>query len=141
MIIENNYMGYDYERHEYYLKKEAIVNLLPLEESEVDDMLPKVEKNLRRFSQRIYQYIYSRNTTANRQHVHFKVYMNLQGERQAIQDAMLEYVMGAVESGMDLNRYQDEQMSDMPYSAVEYLRNAKLFNLPRYLQPLKYGEY
>lgn len=141
MIVEDNYMGYDFYRHEYYLKKEAVVNLLPLEESEVDDMLPKVEKHLRRFSQRVYQYVYSRNTNANRQHIHFRIFKDLNGERQALLDAMLEYVMGAVQSGMDLNAYQDDQMSDVPHTAVSYLRNAALFNRPRYIGKLEYGEY
>ena len=141
MIVEDNYMGYDYYRHEYYLKKEAVVNLLTLEESEIDDMLPKVEKHLKRFSQRVYQYVYSQNTGANRQHIHFRIFKDLNGERQALLDAMLEYVMGAVQSGMDLNTYQDEQLNDMPNTAVAYLRNASLFNRPRYVDKLEYGEY
>ena len=141
MITEDNYMGYDYTRHEYFIKKEALVNLLPYEESEIDDMLPKVEKHLKRYSQRIYQLIYSKNTGVNRHHLHFRIFKNLHGERQAIQDAILEYVMGAVESGMDLNQYQDKQMNDVPHTAVGYLRNALLFNRPRYIETLTYGDY
>lgn len=141
MIIENTFMKYDYDRHEYYITKEAIVNELPYEESEIDDMLPKVEQHLKRFSRRMYQFLYFKNTAANRQHIHFRIYNNLNGERQALQDAILEYVMGAIESGMDLNQYQDEQMNDVPHTAVDYLRNASLLNRPRYIGTLTYGDY
>ena len=56
------------------------------------------------------------------------IYENLDNERQALYDAMLEYVMGALESGMDLNAYQQETKKEAPETVMDELRIGNLLN-------------
>lgn len=135
MIVEDKYMGYDYERHEYYLKEQAIIDLTPLEDAEIKRSFSKLSQTLKLFSQRIYAYIYSKNSSLNRTHVQFKIYKNSQGERQAILDAILQYILGAFHGDKDLNPYYDEK-NDVPPTVYDILKSVKLFNLPKFI-----GEY
>jgi hypothetical protein len=137
-ILENDYMKYDYDRHEYYITEELIANEIPYEDDEIKRRVDNLIKLLPRYSRRIYQHIYYSNQNSARQFIHYKIYKNEFFERQAIQDAIVEYVMGALESGMDLNLYEQETKSDMP-SSVEYtLRNAKLLRVGAVLVDFDY---
>lgn len=141
MITETKYIKYDYVRHEYYLTYAGVIEHTQYDDAEIKEMFVKPDQALKDMSRRVYQYIYSKNTAQNRKHIHFRIYNDISGERIAIQDAILEYFKGAMESGKDLNPYQDDEGNDMPSTAVDILRNAGLFNRGILKTETEYGDY
>lgn len=128
-ILENKYMEYDYDRHEYYITMDAITNEVPYSDDEIKRRVKNIERYLKRYSRRIYQHIYYSNKNSARQFLHYKIYRNEDFERQSIQDAIIEYVMGALEDGMDLNLYLDQTKNDLPNTVEIYLRNSRLLRV------------
>lgn len=129
MIIENEYMEYDYDRHEYYITMDAILKEVPYGDDEIKRRVKNIDRYLKRYSRRIYQHIYYSNKNSARQFLHYKIYLNQDFERQSIQDAIIEYVMGALEDGMDLNLYLDQTKNDLPNTVEIYLRNSRLLRV------------
>jgi hypothetical protein len=67
-------------------------------------------------------------------HIEFmrkRIYLNQHGERDAIINAILEMVKGAIESGMDLNIYTEKGGSIYPLTVMEYLNEANLIDSTR----------
>ena len=127
-IEETDYFKYDYNRHEYYITIDGVLNDLPYQDAELNARINNLAGWLKRFSRAVYRIIYKNNIQSQRQHIQFMIYENLDNERQALYDAMLEYVMGALESGMDLNAYQQETKKEAPETVMDELRIGNLLN-------------
>ena len=128
-IVENEYMKYDYDRHEYYITKQLLISEIPYSDDEIKKRIKNIDKYLKRYSRRIYQHIDYSNRRSVKQFIRYKIYLNQEFERQAIQDTIVEYVMGALESGMDLNLYIEDTKSDLPDTVEIILRNAGLLRV------------
>jgi hypothetical protein len=114
MITTDNYLDYDYDRHEYYLTTNGLIEYMLYDEADLAGVLGEnLEKICKFATRRIYREIYQ--TNYNRQMLQYKVYLNQENERQSILEASVEYLKGAYESGMDINAYTNGE-SDLPRS-------------------------
>ena len=125
MAIETNkYIEYDTDRHEYSVTAEYLVDTLPITQVELEKKLGDIKKQMPRFTQAVYRLIY--RTNVDKKSIQYKIYLNLENERQAILDAIIEYVLGAYWSGMDLNSYMNNTNKDMPDTVKEILDSHNL---------------
>lgn len=126
MITSDKYFKYDYDRHEYYLTIEGALDNVTYTEVELTQVLKTgdLSKTLKLASRRLYRGIYSKNY--NRQVMQYKIYLNVNNERESLLEAIVEYIKGAYESGMDLNTYMGEG-NDLPQSVYELIGQNLLY--------------
>lgn len=114
MIQTDEYFDYDYNRHEYYLKPEGLIKNTLYSQSDLIAILgADLDKVCKFASQRIYREAYQ--TNYNRQAIQYKIYINAEDERQTLYEAIIEYLKGALESGMDMRVYTTGE-NDLPRS-------------------------
>jgi hypothetical protein len=135
MITQNTIAKYDFTRHEYYITINAVTNLTEYSEDEFKRIFKSPEKSLISMSKAVYRLIWNAYIGLDKNiHIEFmrkRIYLNQHGERDAIINAILEMVKGAIESGMDLNIYTEKGGSIYPLTVMEYLNEANLIDSTR----------
>ena len=103
-LVENNYLKYDKNTHEYSITPEAVLNFLPYEDDELNKRVKNWKKYLLRWSNKIYsEVIYPTNQPDQREKLHYKIFLNIENEVNSIMDAMIEYVYEIMENEVDLD--------------------------------------
>lgn len=103
-LVENKYLKYDKNTHEYSITPEAVLNFLPYEDDELDKRVKNWKKYLPRWSSKIYSdVIYPTNEPDQRDKLHYKIFLNIENEVNAIMNAMIEYVFEIMENEVDLD--------------------------------------
>jgi len=121
MILKTN--------NEYYIEIDDVLNNSEITEEDLNDTFgEQVENWLKTLSSRTYRVLYSayKGWNIDQQVLELKYIINNNDDKKAIMmEAIIEYVRGAVYSGMDMNTYLGKQ----GHSAdVEYiLRNGGLW--------------
>jgi len=95
----------------------------------------KIQRSLEVISKSIYRLIYDYYKGLYKMdHITFmqnKIENNVNNEQTYLKQAMLEQVIGAIESGMDLNPYVNEPKKNYPFTVYEELRNGFLLDKSR----------
>jgi hypothetical protein len=123
----------DNELNEYYIEKKDILDNTMYSEYELGrifgDDLKKVFKLM---SQDIYTLIYNAYRgpymSDHIEYMQKKIEDNSNREQYQLKRAMIEYVKGAVESGMDLSEYLDQPKDKYPRTVIRELRVAMLID-------------
>lgn len=132
MLVQNVYMKYDMALEEYYITVNAITNYTAYNSEELGKIFKNLNKDLKKISHNVYRLIYSWYRGAepykHQQFMRSKIYDNTQGEVKALMLAMIEAVIGAIESGMDLNAYINEPKNTFPLTVYEELETGMLLD-------------
>ena len=131
-LTQNDYIKYDMTTQEYYITRDAVINLTTYSSDELGLIFNDINKALKIISHSVYRLIYNwRKGIGGRDHIKYmrkKIYDNAKEEVTALMLAMIEAVKGAVESGMDLNAYINEPKDTLPHTVREELKLAELLD-------------
>jgi hypothetical protein len=133
-------MKYNYTRHEWEVELNDVLEETPYTESDLVDELDEPEKFLIQYSRTIYRVIY--RTNRNKKALHYKIYLNKNDEKNLIKEAILEYLKGAMTTGMDTNVYTSKGENDIPHSVYEILGQELLYQgyFPEEYIEVDYGD-
>lgn len=144
MIKEDNTLGYDKSLSQYYLKIGGVINELPISHGDLQRAFggtdELIQKELKYLSQRVYNYMFSRNYAENHQWLKYKIYKDARNERYFIKEAIKAFVFGAYESDKDRNTYVNEENA-YPNEVYTNLKNARLVGLGIYNGKIPDGDY
>lgn len=131
MIAQTKDMQYDFDKEEYFLTADGITNNTDYTSAEIGLILkPNTPKWI---SQAVYRLIYDAFPGFEK-YAHIRcmkrlIYDDEYGERKALFEAFVEMAKGAIESGMDLNPYTNNQTKPWyPPTVISCLKKANLIN-------------
>ena len=126
-------MEYDEDRLEYYATLDDVLENTLLDSNDLSFIFgSNINKGLKILSHNVYRLIYDYYKGINKnEHITFmqrKIANNQYNEQTYLLNAIIELVRGVVQSGVDLNAYNDEYKSKYPETVYEELRNGKLLD-------------
>ena len=122
--------------NQYYITVDDVVTDTTYSSAELGNIFKDdIDKSLKVISKSIYRLIYDYYKGLYKSdHITFmqtKIENNVNNEQTYLKQAMLEQVIGAIESGMDLNPYINEPKKNYPFTVYEELRNGFLLDKSR----------
>jgi len=122
--------------NQYYITVDDVVTDTTYSSAELGNIFKDdIDKSLKVISKSIYRLIYDYYKGLYKSdHITFmqtKIENNVNNEQTYLKQAMLEQVIGAIESGMDLNPYINEPKKNYSFTVYEELRNGFLLDKSR----------
>jgi hypothetical protein len=118
-IVENEYLKYDKETHQYTITEDAVIKFLPYSQDELARRVKNWGKWIPRWSSKVYDHIHATNKPNTLDKLHYKIFLNLENEVNGIMMAMIEYVFEVMENQVDLD-------GKMPNSVLIKLSNSNV---------------
>ena len=107
-------MKFDETIKEFYVEKEDVYNISTIDESDLTKTFGSnvdLDMALKEKSQDVYMYLDDQQNVGDPYHhalaVRYMIYKNVD-KQTAIKRAVIEHIRGAVETGMDLEAYENE---------------------------------
>lgn len=110
MLLSNEDVSYSKETHEYSLTETGVLSKLPYSDDELSRRVNDWKKWLPRWNRKVYDIIYATNQPDARKELHYKIFLNMENEANAIIDAIVEYIFEVMENGVDLDGVMPESV-------------------------------
>lgn len=127
-------MYFKAKTQELYITLDDVLNETSLTSKDIQDKLGANFEDVieRELSRGVYRYLHAQyRGFDNKEHVRIlnALIFNNGNYQEALKLAMVEYVKGAVYSGMDLNAYSHDTLKDLPDNVMWELKNGGLLDL------------